>query len=55
VNAAALKDLGGSLFNDWYNQECVGENTIEVTELDNIELDTLLTACSAYSTVVVTR
>lgn len=55
VNATSLSELGGSLFKDWYNRECTGETTVVATELDTDEIDILLKACCAYSTIIVTR
>ncbi|KAI6191721.1 N terminal Xaa Pro Lys N methyltransferase 1 [Aphelenchoides bicaudatus] len=55
VNATALNELGGSLFKDWYTRECTGETTIVTTEFDDDELNVLLKACCAYSSIVVAR
>jgi hypothetical protein len=55
VNGADLKEIGGSLFQGWYNRESVGETTIVATELSEEELDALLTACCAYSSIIISR
>ncbi|KAI6244208.1 hypothetical protein M3Y99_00093800 [Aphelenchoides fujianensis] len=55
VNTTELNNLGGSLFASWHRRELEGESAVAVTELHEDELDALLKACCAYSTVVITK
>lgn len=55
VNSVKLKELGGRLFKDWYDRECLGETSIVALSLDSEELLLLLEACCAYSSPILHR
>ncbi|KAH7728036.1 UDP-N-acetylglucosamine transferase subunit ALG14 [Aphelenchoides avenae] len=56
VNAPKLKDLGGDVFKDWFHRETVeSESSAVVQSMDPKDLEVLLIACCAYSTLVIHR
>ena len=56
MNAPKLKELGGDVFKDWFTRETVeSESSAVVQSMDPKDLEVLLIACCAYSTLVIHR